>query len=173
MGEIVTSVDLICLPMTGIDVIIDMDWLSANSVMLDYNRKMVSLPMYMTATTNNEIAQLVSITTSENPKFLSVVQVEKSVKKGRQAFIVSCSIHEVYDRALDKIRVVNEFPEVFADEVSGLSVEREIEFLINLVLGTKPISKAPYRMALIKLNELKRQLEELLEKGLIRPSVSL
>jgi len=57
-------------------------------------------------------------------------------------------------------------------EVPGLSPDREIEFAIELVPGTAPISKAPYRMAPAKLAELKKQLQELLDKGLIQPSVS-
>ena len=64
------------------------------------------------------------------------------------------------------------FPEVF-QEVAGLPPNWEIEFAIELVPGTAPISKAPYRMAPTDLVELKKQLQELLNKGLIRPSVSL
>ena len=54
----------------------------------------------------------------------------------------------------------------------GLPREREIEFAIELLPGTTPISKAPFRMALAELIELKKQLQELLDKGLIQPSVS-
>jgi len=56
--------------------------------------------------------------------------------------------------------------------VLGLPREREIEFAIELLPGTTPISKAPFRMALAELIELKKQLQELLDKGLIQPSVS-
>ncbi|XP_054808666.1 uncharacterized protein LOC129310775 [Prosopis cineraria] len=146
--------------------------LSANRAMFDCIRKIVSLLVYMATTMNNKTTQFVPVTTLETPKFILVVQMEKSVKEGCQAFIMFCSIHGVYDGAIDKIGVVNKFPKVLADEVSGLPLEREIEFSIDLVPGTEPISKAPYRMAPTKLNELKKQLEELLEKGLIRPSVS-
>jgi len=67
--------------------------------------------------------------------------------------------------------VVQNFPEVF-QEVPGLPPEREIEFAIELLPQTAPISKAPYRMGLVELTELKTQLQELLDKGLIQPSVS-
>jgi len=67
--------------------------------------------------------------------------------------------------------IVQEFLEVF-QEVPGLPPDREIEFAIELVPGTVPISKAPYRMAPAELAELKKQLQELLDKGLIQPSVS-
>ncbi|XP_054816869.1 uncharacterized protein LOC129316469 [Prosopis cineraria] len=124
-GEIVTSVDLICLLMLGIDMIIGMDWLSVNGTTLSYNRKMVSLLVYTVTTTNDTIAPPVPVTTLETPKFLSTIQVEKLVREGCQAFLVYCLIHRVYDGTLDKIGVVHEFPEVFTDEVSGLPLERD------------------------------------------------
>ncbi|XP_054781925.1 uncharacterized protein LOC129289142 [Prosopis cineraria] len=95
----VIIIDLICLPLSGIDVIIEMDWFFANGATLD-----------------------------------------------------------VIERGIDRIDVVNEFPEVFDDRVSRLPSEREIEFFIDLVPNTEPISKAPYRMAPVELEELKKQL---------------
>ena len=73
---------------------------------------------------------------------------------------------------LDDIPVVREFSDVFPKDLLGIPIDREIEFSIDLLLGTSPISKAPYRMALTELKELKEQLQELLEKGFIRPSAS-
>nr|GFD05268.1 retrotransposon protein, putative, Ty3-gypsy subclass [Tanacetum cinerariifolium] len=68
--------------------------------------------------------------------------------------------------------IVSEFPDVFPDELPGLPPVREVEFSIELIPGAEPISKAPYRMDPIELKELKDQLQELLERGFIRPSVS-
>lgn len=62
--------------------------------------------------------------------------------------------------------------DVFLEEVPGLPPPREVEFSIYLVLGVGPISITPYRLAPTKLAELKKQIEELLEKQFIRPSVS-
>ncbi|XP_063950154.1 uncharacterized protein LOC135152907 [Daucus carota subsp. sativus] len=73
---------------------------------------------------------------------------------------------------LEDIPVVNEFPDVFPDELPGLPPDREIEFAIDLAPGTEPVSKAPYRMAPVEMKELATQLQDLLEKGVIRPSVS-
>ena len=70
------------------------------------------------------------------------------------------------------VPVVNDFADVFPDELPSLPPDREIEFGIEVLPGTTPISKAPYKMALAKLAELKIQLEELVEKGFIRPSIS-
>ena len=68
--------------------------------------------------------------------------------------------------------VIREYLTVFLDDLPGLPPDRQIEFSIELVPGTAPISKAPYRLAPAELKELKIQLEDLLEKGLIRPSHS-
>ncbi|GAU45204.1 hypothetical protein TSUD_139090 [Trifolium subterraneum] len=73
---------------------------------------------------------------------------------------------------LEEIPVVSEFSDVFPEDISDLPPEREVEFSIDLVPGTSPISMAPYRMSASELNELKKRLEELLEKKFIRPSVS-
>ena len=68
--------------------------------------------------------------------------------------------------------MVNEFPDVFPDELPGLPPEREIEFSIDVLPDTQPISIPPYRMAPAELRELKVQLKDLLDKGFIRPSTS-
>ena len=68
--------------------------------------------------------------------------------------------------------MVSEFVDVFPEEIVGVPPEREVEFGIELVPGTTPISKAPYRMAPAELKELKAQLEDMLENGFIRPSTS-
>ena len=73
---------------------------------------------------------------------------------------------------LEDIPIVKEFPDVFPNDISGLPLDREIEFVIELIPGTEPISIPPYRMAPVELKELKAQLEELLSKGFIRPSTS-
>jgi hypothetical protein len=73
---------------------------------------------------------------------------------------------------LEKIPVVCEYLDVFPDELPGMPPDRDIEFAIELQPGTTPISKRPYRMPLAELAELKKRLQELLDKGFIRPSTS-
>ena len=63
--------------------------------------------------------------------------------------------------------MVCEFPDIFPDELLGLLPDRDVEFKIELVLGTAPISRRPYRMPPNELAKLKIQLQELLDKGLI------
>jgi hypothetical protein len=75
-------------------------------------------------------------------------------------------------KALEEIRVVNEYPDVFPEELPVMPPDRDVEFVIDLLPGTAPISKRPYRMSSTQLIEHKKQIKELLERGFIRPSSS-
>ena len=68
--------------------------------------------------------------------------------------------------------VVDELPDVFPDDLPGMPPDRDIEFIIELLSGTAPIAKRPYRMGVNELEELKKQIKELQEKGFIHPSSS-
>jgi hypothetical protein len=68
------------------------------------------------------------------------------------------------------VTVVNEFPDVFPKELSGRTLDRDINFVIELVLDTSPIYKTPYRMVGKQLSELEDSIKELLQKGYIHPS---
>ena len=73
---------------------------------------------------------------------------------------------------LDLSRLVCEYEDVFPDELPGLPLQRVVNFGIELHPGTSPISMTPHRMAPVELQELRVQLQELLDKGFIRPSTS-
>jgi hypothetical protein len=73
---------------------------------------------------------------------------------------------------VERIPMVCDYPDVFPDELPGMPPDRDIEFVIELQPRTAPISKRPYRMPPAELAELKKQLQELLDKGFIRPSTS-
>jgi hypothetical protein len=73
---------------------------------------------------------------------------------------------------IEDIRFVLEFPDVFPKELPGMPPQRKVEFAIELIPGTTPISKRAYRVSGPELVELKKQIDELLEKGYIRPSTS-
>ena len=77
-------------------------------------------------------------------------------------------IRQEDDKTLHDIAVVQEFPE----DLPGLPPPREVDFAIELVPRSRPIFKPPYRMAPAELKELKEQLEDLIKKGFIRPSIS-
>jgi hypothetical protein len=74
--------------------------------------------------------------------------------------------------ALEDIKVVQEYPDVFPEELPGMPPDHDTEFHIELLPGTPPISKRPYRMPVNVLVELKKQIAELQAKGSIRPSSS-
>ncbi|XP_070045562.1 uncharacterized protein [Nicotiana tomentosiformis] len=73
---------------------------------------------------------------------------------------------------IDSASVVREFPDVFPTNLSGIPSDKDIDFCIDFISDTQLISTSPYRMAPIELKELKEHLEDLLDKGFIRPNVS-
>jgi hypothetical protein len=117
-------------------------------------------------------------------KYDGVIQCrEKSVhltspQGDRIEFIVAPSptgkeiVNSMKGKVLEDIKVVNEYADVFPDDLPGMPPDRDIEFSIELLPGTAPTSKRPYRMDVKDLAELKKQIEELLSKGFNRPSSS-
>ena len=103
---------------------------------------------------------------------ISVMKAEKLLQKGCQGYLAYVMNGEAEPIDVQEIPVVREFPDVFPKELPGLPPDREVEFSIELVPGTNPVSIAPYRMAPLELRELKVQLQDLLDKGFIRPSTS-
>ncbi|WVZ70284.1 hypothetical protein U9M48_018961 [Paspalum notatum var. saurae] len=81
-------------------------------------------------------------------------------------------LHQMEVRPTDGIRIVCDYPDVFPDELLGMPPDRDIEFLIELLPGTAPIAMRQYRMAPIEHEEVKKNIDELLAKGYIRPSSS-
>ena len=94
------------------------------------------------------------------------------MRKGCKTFLVVILDSKRGQVDVEKISVVREFPYVFPEELRGIPLEREVDLAIKIVPGTVPMSRAPYRMAPMELKELKSQLQVLLDKGFIRPSVS-
>ncbi|XP_025815476.1 uncharacterized protein LOC112892551 [Panicum hallii] len=81
-------------------------------------------------------------------------------------------VNHIQAESPEDMPVVQEFIDVFPDELPGMPPDRDVEFTIDLVPGTKPIAKNAYRLAALELAELKKQLEELQQKGFIRPTAS-
>jgi hypothetical protein len=81
-------------------------------------------------------------------------------------------IYEAIIPEIQDIPVVCEFPDVFPEDLPGLPPTRDVEFVIELKPGTTPVSRRSYRIPSNELAELKTQLQDLLEKGFIRPSSS-
>ena len=93
------------------------------------------------------------------------------LKKGYQGYLAYV-VGNDKDVKLDDIAIIRYYPNVFHEELPGLPPKRKVEFTIELVPGTTPISKSPYRMAPLELKELKAQLQEMFDRGFIRLSVS-
>ncbi|KAJ8771340.1 hypothetical protein K2173_026517 [Erythroxylum novogranatense] len=100
--------------------------------------------------------------------FLNVLRLIRGRCEAYLAHIVDTQ----NEQTIRDIPVVREFLDVFPTELLGLPPDRETKFTIDIIPGTAPISIPPYRMAPVELKELKTQLQELLDKGFIRPSVS-
>jgi hypothetical protein len=106
-------------------------------------------------------------------RFVSSLQLRKSMHRGGANFIAILALNEKgVAEGLEHLPVVKELAEVFLEELPGMPPERELEFTLDLNPGTKPIERTPYRMSTPELQELKMQLKELLDLGLICPSVS-
>ena len=104
-------------------------------------------------------------------QFISTMKVKRCLRQGFQLYVME-EVKERKGPSLDQYPVLSEFQDVFPDELPGLPPERELDFTIELKPSAEPISKTPYRMTALKLCELQMQLKELLDLGLVRPSVS-
>ena len=160
-------VDLMILDMIDFDVILGMDWLASCYASVDCHLKVVRFEI------PGETPFVLRGSVVETPtNLISVLKAQRLLIKGCQGFLALVRDVDRLIVSLKNIPVVQEFPDVFPEELPGLPPDREIEFSIDLIPGTQPISIPPYRMAPSELNELKTQLQDLLDKGFIRPSIS-
>jgi hypothetical protein len=142
--------DLIVLELKGIDVILGMDWFSKHKVLIDCAKKSVEL-------------------TTPEGKEMGFVTEPVVTAKGVANHV---KVNQLDASQGSEVPVVNEFPDVFPEELPGMPPDRDIEFVIELKPDTTPIYKTPYRMATPELAELKEHIKELLEKRFIHPSSS-
>jgi hypothetical protein len=142
--------NLIVLELKGIDVILEMDWLSKYKVLINCAKKAVKM-------------------TTPDGKEMEFITEPVVTTKG----VTNCAkVNQLDASQGSEVPVVNEFIDVFPEELPGMPPDRDIEFVIELKSGTTPIYKTPYRMATPELAELKEHIKELLEKGFIHPSSS-
>ena len=136
------------LPLKHMDVIFGMDWMLTFGFNINYLTNSVTF--------SKPVAE-------ESGRFLTAEQVKKSLDGEASVFMMFASLKESSEKRVGELPVVQEFPEVFPDDITELPPEREVEFAIDLVPGTSHISIAPYRMSASELGDLKKELEELLE----------
>ncbi|GJT52185.1 putative reverse transcriptase domain-containing protein [Tanacetum coccineum] len=168
------NIDLMPIDLDSFDVIIGMDWLAKNHVVIVCDKKIVRIPY------GNEILIIQGDKSDKEKKstlsIISCVKAQKYMEKGCQLFLAQVTVkenkNESKEKRLDDVPTVRDFPEVFPKDLPGLPPVRQVEFQINLVLGAAPVARAPYRLARSEMEELSTQLQELSDKGFIRPSSS-
>ncbi|GAU10392.1 hypothetical protein TSUD_417700, partial [Trifolium subterraneum] len=154
-------VDLICLPLKDMDIVLGMDWLSANTVYIGCAEKNLYVPIDL----NVESRALTALLQNTH-------QLIQYLGAENKCFSIMVTMSSESSLSPNDIPIAREYLDVFPEEMHSLPPEREIEFSIDLVPGSQPISVAPYRISPLEHRELKSQLEELLQKHFIRPSVS-
>nr|XP_009802235.1 PREDICTED: uncharacterized protein LOC104247816 [Nicotiana sylvestris] len=153
--------------MVDFDVIMGMDWLYKCYAILDYRAKVVKFEF-----PNEPVREWKGNIAEPRGNFISYLKAKKMITKGCLSHLVRFIDTTAEVTSIQSVPVVNEFPDVFIDELPGIPLDRIINFGIDVVPDNQPISIPPYRMAPAELRELKEQLKDLLDKGFIRPSVS-
>jgi hypothetical protein len=145
LGSIIVGTTLLILGLESVDIILGTEWLSRHHVLIDVVAKAIEIH--------------------------SPICGEITLYLPNQGCTRSCAFTKVKS-PVERIPVVCEYPDVFPDELPEMPPDRDIEFAIELQPETAPISKRHYRMPPVELVELKKQLQEFLDKGFIRPSTS-
>ena len=140
--------NLVLLDMYEFDLILGMDWLSIFHASIDCFGKKVVFRIHGQAEFVFEGDRVV-----RPPPLVSAIQAKRLLRKGCKGFLVYVLQSEETTLKTEDISVVKEFPDVFLEDLPGLPPKREVEFIIDLVPGTGPISKAPYRMAPAELKD--------------------
>ena len=144
-----------------------MDWLSKHRAIVDCGQKTVVLR----CSDQSEVI-VHGIRSGAMSNEISSMQTRRLMRKGCETFLSVILDSKRGQVDVEKISVVREFLDEFPEELPGILLEREVDLSIETVPGTTPMSRAPYRMDLMELKELKSQLQELMDKRFIRPSVS-
>ena len=106
-------------------------------------------------------------------RFISYLKLWKSMRKGCNLYAILALNERGVAVGLEHLPVVREFEDIFLEELPGMPPERELDFTIDLKPRTESIARMPYQMSTQELQELRMQLKELLDLGLIHPHVSL
>ncbi|XP_050878192.1 uncharacterized protein LOC127082011 [Lathyrus oleraceus] len=123
-------VDLVCLPLSKLDVILRMNWLEFNHVDINCFDKSVSFSEFH----------------ASDELFVSTKQVDESLRDVTKVFMILAYMKAESKAPIGELPMACDFPEVFPDDISDFPPECEVEFSIDLVPGTSPMSTTPYRM---------------------------
>nr|GEZ61648.1 reverse transcriptase domain-containing protein [Tanacetum cinerariifolium] len=166
--------DLMPVELGSLDAIIGMDWLRRHHAMIVCDEKLVRV-LYGNETLVFRGAE--SYTGRESRlTVISCPKVQEYMAKGCHVFLAQISATKKDDKSGGKlvkdIPIIQDFLEVFPEDLPGLPPTRPVEFQIDLIPGAAPVARAPYRLAPSEMKELSEQLQELFDKGFIRPSSS-
>ncbi|GJR44155.1 putative reverse transcriptase domain-containing protein [Tanacetum coccineum] len=168
------NIDLMLVELGSFDVIIGMDWLANHHAVIVCDEKIVRIPY------GDEVLIVQGDRDGKGEKsklsIISCTKTQKYIKRGCLIFLAQVTKKETEDKSeekrLEDVPTVRDFLEVFPEDLPGLPPTRQVEFQIDLVPGAAPVARAPYRLAPSELQELSTQLQELSDKGFIRPSSS-
>ncbi|GJS56543.1 putative reverse transcriptase domain-containing protein [Tanacetum coccineum] len=168
------NIDLMPVELGSFDVIIGMDWLRRCHAVIVCDEKLVRIPY------GNETLIFRGNESNDGREsrltIISCSKAQEYMAKGCQIFLAQISAKKEEDKSegkqLKDVPIVRDFPEVFPEDLPGLPPARPVEFQIDLIPGAAPVARAPYRLAPSKMKELSEQLQELSDKGFIRPSSS-
>ncbi|GJU15605.1 putative reverse transcriptase domain-containing protein [Tanacetum coccineum] len=166
------DIDLMPVELGSFDVIIGMDWLAKYHALIVCDEKVVRIPY------GDEVLIIRGDNCDGGSKLniISCTRTQKYIQKGCQVYLAQVTSKKAEDKSeekrLEDVPIVREFPEVFPEDLPGLPPARQVEFQIDLVPGAAPVARAPYRLAPAEMQELSTQLQELSDRGFIRPSSS-
>ncbi|XP_027348017.1 uncharacterized protein LOC113859442 [Abrus precatorius] len=143
------------IPMSGLDVILGIGWLTTNHVVIDCAQRRLIFPEQQGL-----------------QEMIPTCQVEAALDEGASCFILLAVMDVKQEQELQSVPVVRDFSEIIPDDVLGVPPTKKIEFGIDLVPRAEPVLVAPNRMVSKELMELKNQIEDLMPKKMIIPSVS-
>nr|GEV84971.1 putative reverse transcriptase domain-containing protein [Tanacetum cinerariifolium] len=166
------DIDLLRIELGNFNVIISMDWLAKYHTLIVCDEKVICIPY------GDEVLIIRGDNFDSGSKLniISCTRIQKYIQKGCQVYLAQVTSKKAEDKLeekrLEDVPIVREFPKVFPEDLPGLPPARQVEFQIDLVPGTAPIARAPYRLAPVEMKELSTQLQELSNRGFIRPSSS-
>ncbi|XP_070045819.1 uncharacterized protein [Nicotiana tomentosiformis] len=167
LGGFETRAGLLLLNMLDFDIILGMNKLSPYHAIFDYHAKTVILAMPILPRIEWRGAlDYVLI------RVISFLKAQRMVEKGCDAYLAFVRDANIDTPTVESVPVVMVYPDVFMADLPGMPPDMDIDFGIDLLSDTQPISITPYCMAPIELKELMEQLQDLLDKGFIQPSYS-
>ncbi|KAM2075048.1 hypothetical protein ACFX1T_037991 [Malus domestica] len=166
--DVVMPANLMLLDIVDFDMILGIDWLHYNPAKIDCYGKAVTF----------HHPGLPKVTFVGEPSgvrhgVISAMKAERLLSKDCQGYLAHVVLNDDATSSVEDVCMVMYFPDVFPEDLLGLPpIDRDVEFIIDMLPGMNLISLTPYRMAPAELRELKVQLQELVDKGFIQPSTS-